>query len=231
MMAAADVMTRDVISVDPEAPVETVARLMIEHGISALPVIDSKGRMAGIVSEGDLVRRPELDTDRRRSWWLTLLTDGASQAERYIKTHGLLARQVMTRRVVAVAPDTSLTEIAALLEKHRIKRVPVVQDGHVVGIVSRANLVQALAAMGSLHAGSFDDRTIRDALLEAVGQEPWAAAGRVHATVHQHVAHLRGMVDSEAEREAVGLLASRTPGVRAVRNRIKVAPIPLADDE
>ena len=148
-MRAMDVMTTDVITVDPDTTVQALAALLAERGISGAPVVDSSGRLVGIVSEGDLLHRTEIGTarrhrERRRSWWLD---DFASDLARdYIKSHGRTVKDIMTRDVVTVTEDTDLGEVAALLEAKRIKRVPVMRDGKVAGIISRANLVRALGA-------------------------------------------------------------------------------------
>jgi len=223
-MLAVDVMTTEVISVAEDATVPAVARLLAERGISAVPVVDDEGRLAGIVSEGDLIRRPELGTERRRSWWLAFIGDRSQLAEAYIKSHGLVARDVMTAEVVSVDEGTPVAAIAELLEQRRIKRVPVMRGGMVVGIVSRANLVQALASLTSMEAGAANDGAIRDALLDALGREAWVRPGRINVTVHEHVAHIWGSVNSVQEYDALTVLARRTPGVREVRNRVAVMP-------
>lgn len=142
-MQAQDVMTKQVAAIGAGASVREAARLMLERGVSALPVLNDKARVIGIVSEGDLVRRRELDTETEGSWWLLALAQGA--ARDYLKTHGATVRDVMTRPVIGVRPSASLKQVARLLQKHDIKRVPVLVEGRVVGIVSRADLVRQLA--------------------------------------------------------------------------------------
>src|SRR6202790_3251711 len=148
-MRAMDVMTTDVISVDPDTTIQALATLLAERGISGAPVVDSSGRLVGIISERDLLHRAEIGTarhhrERRRSWWLDHFA--CDLAREYVKSHGRTVKDIMTRDVVTVTEDTDLGEVAALLEAKRIKRVPVVRDGKVVGIISRANLVRALGA-------------------------------------------------------------------------------------
>src|SRR6516162_4436631 len=152
-MRAMDVMTSEVISVDPDTSVQALAALLSERGISGVPVVDADNRVVGVISEGDLVyrvetgteRRKEARTGRRRSWWLDRIASDRELARDYVKSHGRTVRDVMTRNVVVVDDTTELADIAILLETKRIKRVPVVRDGRLVGIVSRANLVRALA--------------------------------------------------------------------------------------
>src|SRR5690349_16166732 len=169
-MRAMDIMTTDVITVDPDMTVQDLAKLLAERGISGAPVVDASGRLVGIVSEGDLLHRAEIGTarrhrERRRSWWLD---DFASDLARdYIRSHGRTVKDIMTRDVVTVTEDIDLGEVAALLEAKRIKRVPVTRDGKVIGIITRANLVRALASTKSTPPpqGEDDDRTIRARIL------------------------------------------------------------------
>jgi len=168
-MRAMDVMTTDVITVDPDMTVQALARLLAERGISGAPVVDSNGRLVGIIGEGDLLHRAEIGTarrhrNRRRSWWLDHFA--SDLARDYIKSHGRTVKDIMTRDVVTVTNDTDLGEIAALLEAKRIKRVPVMREGRLMGIISRANIVRAVGATkGALPSGGeADDRTIRSRL-------------------------------------------------------------------
>lgn len=147
-MQAADVMARRVVTVEPATSVREVARVLVRHGISAVPVVDGQRRVLGIVSEGDLLRPAEVSRDARSAWWLEMLAEGDALAPQFldhVRSGGRHARDVMSHEVVTVPPTASLHEIATLLERHRIKRVPVVADGHLVGIVSRADLVRAMA--------------------------------------------------------------------------------------
>jgi CBS-domain-containing membrane protein len=144
-MNASDVMVTGVITVNPNSKVGEVAELLLAHRISAMPVIDDAGKLVGMVSEGDLLRRSEAETGHERAWWLRLLMGRENLAAEYVREHGRKVADVMTRGVISAEPDTPVADIATLLERHRIKRVPIVQNGKVVGIVSRANLIQALA--------------------------------------------------------------------------------------
>ena len=151
-MNAADVMTPDVICATPDTPLPELVRLMLDNQISALPIVED-GRIVGIVSEGDLLRRAETGTEPRPSRWLELVTSTDRLAADYTRTHGRKAGEIMTRDVVTVADTTPIAEVAHLLEARRIKRVPVTRDGRLVGIVSRRNLLQALATNLSTAAG------------------------------------------------------------------------------
>ena len=141
-MRAADVMTSEVITVGENASVQEAAKLMAEHGISAVPVVDRDNCVIGMVSEGDLLHRAEIGTERRRSWWLDIMASTNRLAGEYVKAHSGKVRDVMTRDVVSVTEEAPVAGIAILLETHRIKRVPVLRDGKLAGIVSRANLVR-----------------------------------------------------------------------------------------
>src|ERR1700758_1179967 len=162
-MRAMDVMTSEVITVDENASVQSVAKLMAKHAISAVPVVDKDTRVIGMVSEGDLLHRAETGTERRRSWWLEMMASTNQLAGEYLKSHSSRVKDVMTRDVILVADTTPVADIAVLLETNRIKRVPVLRDGKLVGIVSRANLVRALAMTVNEAAGGTqaDDRSIR----------------------------------------------------------------------
>ena len=170
-MIASDVMTRNVISVSPDATVADAVELMLERGISGLFVVDASGTLAGIVTEGDLLRRDELGTERRRSWWLRLIASPGRQAADFTRTHGRKVTDVMTRDVLSVNANAPLEDIVALMEEHRIKRVPVLDGDHVVGVVSRADLLRALsvAARGGAGGGR---RTIRDRILDRWHAKP-----------------------------------------------------------
>ena len=220
-MHASDIMSTPVISVAPDTPVREIAALLHEKRISAVPVLD-KGRLVGLVSEGDLLHREEIGTDRAKragSWWLRLFSADQTPAE-YVKAHGRFARDVMTRQVQTVAPDTSVTEIATLLESHGIKRVPVVRNEVVIGIVSRANLVQALAGA---HAPAERltppaDQAIRGRLQAELARQPWWRAAASNVIVTDGVVHYFGTIDVDDERDAARVAAENIPGVRAVED-------------
>lgn len=217
-MRAKDVMTPHVVTVKPGSTVREVAELLLKHGISAVPVVDDTDHLVGIVSEGDLIRRAEIGTDeRKRSWWLRLFSNTANLAAEYVKTHSNHVRDVMTKNVITVSEDTPLSDIAALFEKHRIKRVPVTRDGRLVGIVSRANLIQALAAKSStLTPAAADDGTIRLKVLEALRSQPWSHPESGGVTVTNGVVGFWGIYWDEEERRASIVAAENVPGVREV---------------
>lgn len=225
-MQAKDIMTTHVITVAPETPVRDIAGLLVSHRISGVPVVDVEERVIGIVSEGDLMRRAETETESRRSWWLEALVSPEEKAAEYVKTHGMKAGDVMTRDVVTVAEETPLRDIAELLEKRRVKRVPVVRDGRLVGIVSRANLLHGLACKTTVERapGSTDDRAIRDSVMRTLSEEAGIRTGRVNVIVEDGVVQLWGLVESGTEKKAAILAAENTPGVKSVENKLGQVP-------
>lgn len=221
-MRARDVMTVDVVTVSPETSVTEVARLMLDMRISGLPVVDAAGQLVGIISEGDLMRRAELITERR-PWWEALASSPEEKAHDYTKAHGMKVADVMTKEVVAIDVHEPLDRIAMLFEGKGIKRAPVVADGRLVGIVSRANLLQGLAAAKTTEAGP-NDSDIRSAILETAREDAGVRASLVDVTVHSGIAYLWGNVASEAERDAVRVAAETAEGVREVRDHLRVMP-------
>jgi CBS domain-containing protein len=224
-MKARDVMVSPVITVKPSSSVRDVAKLFLERRISAVPVVDDQGKLVGIVSEGDLLHRAEAGTERKRSWWLQGLTGDETLAAEYAKAHARKVADVMTRRVITASPDTPLHEIASLLENNSIKRVPIVKDGQVVGIVSRANLIQAVASERKELDIPVSDAVIRDKILTNLQAEPWAHTGLVNVIVKDGIVDLYGITGSDAERKAIRVAAESVPGVCAVHDNFIKRPI------
>jgi CBS domain-containing protein len=225
-MKASDVMVSTVITVGPDATVQDVADLLLRNRISAVPVVGANGEVLGIVSEGDLMNRPESKTERQKSWWLHVLASNDALAVDYVKSNSRKAADVMTRDVITASPETPVAEIAALLEKNCIKRVPITKDRKIVGIVSRANLLQGLASLKSkAPKAQIDDSAIREKVMKKLTTESWARPALISITVQDGAVDLWGIVDSEIEKKAVHVLAEVTPGVRAVNNNLSVLPV------
>lgn len=224
-MLATDVMTAEVITVAPTMSVQQVAKVLAEHRISAVPVVDTDDRVVGMVSEGDLLHRSEIGTQRRRSWWLEMVASTNQAAGDYIKSHGTSVQDVMTRDVISVTETTSVADIALLLENNRIKRVPVLRDGKLVGIVSRANLVHALAMTvdAKVSGAEAEDRTIRKKLLAELKRQKWAEASPANVTVRDGVVHFWCSYISEREKRALIVAAESIPGVRRVEDHMTPA--------
>ena len=221
-MKAADVMVRNVITVRPETAVADAVNLLVENDISALPVVDPQGGLVGIISEADLIHRTEIGTQTRRPWLVESLTAATTLAEEFAKSHGKKVGEIMTTDVVTASEDDTLAEIASLFERHRIKRVPIVRDGLVVGVVSRSNLIQALASVSGAGVTADDsDRRIRDELLRRLEeQQSWTDFGGRNVTVSHGVVHLWGLITSDAERNALITLAEGVPGVARVSDEM-----------
>ena len=229
-MRAMDVMTTDVITVDPEMKVQGLATLLAERGISGAPVVDADGALVGIISEGDLLHRAEIGAARRhrvrrRSWWLDHYASDV--AREYIKDHGRAVKDIMTRDVATVSEDADLADVAALLEAKRVKRVPVMRDGKVVGIISRANIVRAVGATAgaSPRPGEDDDRLVRVQLLAELSREEWASSvWPEDVIVRDGVVHYWLSDDEPTEkREALRVAAETIAGVRGVQEHIMPA--------
>ena len=229
-MKVRDVMTGSVVSVTPNETVQEIARLLLQQRISAVFVVDDAGLPVGIVSEGDLMHRTETDTERTRSWWLRFFADPAVLADEYAKSHGRRARDVMSQPVISIGAEATLGEAAMLLETHRIKRLSVVEGGILVGVISRANLVRALAS-GNAGVTSTErrDRDIRDQITAELNQQPWSSTGRKNIIVDGGVVHLWGLVASDEERRATRVAAEGVSGVQAVEDHLIVRPLVAMD--
>jgi CBS domain-containing protein len=224
-MKARDVMVSPVITVKPSSSVKEVATTLLERRISAVPVVDDQGKLVGIISEGDLMHRSEAGTERQRSWWLLGWTGDETLAAEYVKAHARKVADVMTRNVITATPETPLHEIAALLERNSIKRVPIVKDGQLVGVVSRANLIQAVASTSKELEIPLSDTTIRDKLLAHLTSQEWAHTSLLNVTVSGGVVNLWGITNSDAERMAIRVAAESAPGVCDVNDNLVTQPL------
>jgi CBS domain-containing protein len=213
-------MTRTIVSVEQDATVLQAARLMLQHHISGLPVVDASGKLVGILSEGDFLRRREIATERRTSRWLELLMGPGKIAAEYTRSHGSKVSEVMTEHVRSVSEDTDLEDIVELMERNRIKRVPVLRAGKVVGIVTRSNLMRAMVSMArTMPKGPKSDDAIREQLLAEFQKQPWAPVGMT-VIVHDGVVELWGSIIDERQREAMKVAAENTLGVKAVKDHL-----------
>jgi CBS domain-containing protein len=220
-MKAKDVMTLNVVSVQPQAAVMQAVRIMLQRKISGLPVVDDVGRLVGILTEGDLLRRVETGTQKQRPRWLEFLLGPGRLATEYVQTHGRRVEEVMTHDPVTVTEETSLEDVVRTMEKHRIKRVPVMRGERLVGLISRANLLHALASVSrQVGAGSVGDADIRGRLLAELQKERWAPVGALDVIVRDGVVELWGTITDERQREALIVAAENTPGVKEVRDHM-----------
>jgi CBS domain-containing protein len=224
-LVAKDLMTREVLTVPPTMPVTVLARMLAERCISAVPVVDDRAQLVGIVTEADLLRRLASGEDRKRGWLAQLLSNQSRQAERYARTHGRTVGDIMTTDVAVVDANTSAEHIAHLLEERRIKRVPVLQEGRIVGLVSRADLLRAvLDPPASLkpETESEDERILR-VLEEERGRHPWSDGAFVFADVRNGVVRLYGIARSDEIRKGMCVLAQRAEGVTKVIDEMSVS--------
>jgi CBS domain-containing protein len=226
-MKAAEIMVTNVITVTPDHSVQEVAEILLERRISGVPVLNAAGELVGIVSEGDLMRRADAGTGHRRSWWLRLLMGREGLAQEFVREHARKVVDIMTHHVITASPETPVSDLAELLERNAIKRVPIVDGRKVVGIVSRANLLQALAALRKQITleRPVGDAALRDLVLAQLKSEPWMRTSLVNVTAHDGTVDLWGIVDTPSEKNAMRVAAQITPGVRKVNDAIIVRPV------
>lgn len=214
-MNAADVMTREVRTVEPDASILEAARLMLQHRISGLPVVDAAKKLVGIVTEGDFLRRTETGTQRRRPRWLEFIVGPGKLATEYTHSSGCKVHEVMTAGVHTVSEDTPLEQVVHLMERCRIKRLPVVRGQSLVGIVTRANLLRAVVRLA--HEAKpvlINDAEIRGRLVEELKNLSWAPG--ISVAVKDGVVQLTGVLTDERQRPALRVAAENIPGVKKV---------------
>lgn len=220
-MIVADVMTRNCITVAPDATVEDAVKLMLSRQVSGLFVVDKAGDLVGVVTEGDLLRRDELGTQRNRPWWLRLLVSPARQAADFIRANGQHVRDVMTEKVLSINQNAPLEEVVAVMEKNRIKRLPVITEGKVVGVVSRSDIMRALIGrVRNVGPVTTDDRTIRSSIMEALEAQPWAPLTTLNVTVSHAIVDVWGTVTNEDERHGIRVIVENAQGVQAVHDHL-----------
>jgi CBS domain-containing protein len=218
-MIVADIMSHPALAVDPQTPLVQAIRLMTQHKISGLPVVERDGRIVGILTEGDLLRRVEIGTAGAPDWLVGILMPGR-EAQKYTQTHGRRVSEVMTRDVITVPADMDLSAVVELMRRSRVKRLPVIQDGQLLGIVSRADLVRLLGDALSEMPVAADDTTLLRAVQAAMAKEVWAPSAMITVGVVDGIVQLAGSLFDRRSREALGVLAANVPGVKAVENRI-----------
>jgi len=218
IMQVKDVMTRNVISVAANEPILEAARLMLQNKISGLPVIDATGKLVGIVTEGDFLRRSETGTQRQRPKWLEFLVGPGRMADEYVRTSGRKVDEIMSLDPVSVTEDDPLETVVEQMERHRVKRLPVMRGGQMVGIISRANLMHALASLARDDAPARDNSTIRDRIVAAIGKQPWAP--KINVVVRNGVAELWGAIMEERERQALIVATENVAGVKEVHDHL-----------
>ena len=212
-MLVKDIMTRTVITVSKSTPVEEIAKLLLARHVSGVPVVDDTGRVLGLVSEGDLMRRVADPAKPRRSWWLELFSNPAGDAADYIRTHGRNAADIMTKDVITVAEDTPVGEVARILEVEHIKRVPVLKSGKLIGIVSRSNLLQAMASTAPPAAVvGAEDSELRDLILQELSKVPGVDVSLVNVIVTDGKTSVWGTVNTDLQQDAARLAVEAVVG-------------------
>jgi CBS domain-containing protein len=219
-MRAHQIMTRSVITIAPDATVLEAAKTMLQHHVSGLPVVDAAGRLVGIVSEGDFIRRSEIGTQRKRGRWLKFLLGAGLTATDYVHEHGRKVSEVMTTDPITVAEDATLEQIVTSMETNGVKRLPVVRDSKLVGIVSRANLLQAVASLArEIPDPTADDDHIRSRVIIAIEKNDWSPFG-LNVIVRDGIVHLSGVITDESSRQAAVVAAENIAGVKKVHDHL-----------
>jgi len=219
-MRAHQIMTKDVITVTPHTTIEEAARMMLQTRISGLPVVDDAGQLVGIVSESDFLRRSEIGTGRKRPAWLQFLLGPGRAAADFVQERGRKVEDVMTRDPITVSEETSLQDLVHLMEKHGIKRLPVMSGKTLRGIVTRSNLLQAVASLAQeIPDPTADDDHIRERILHTVNATDWRPIG-FEVTVRNGVVHLHGIITDDKARQATIVAAENTAGVTKVHDHL-----------
>lgn len=219
-MRAYQIMTPRLTTVRVDTPIVKAAELMLEKRVSGLPVVDAKGHLVGIVSEGDFLRRGEIGTRHRRSGWLEFFVGPGKLASEFVKEEGRTVGDVMTRDPVTIAEDATLEDIVQIMEQKGIKRLPVLRNSDLIGIVTRANLLQAVANLArDASKPSTDDDTLRKEILNAIESQPWSPMG-LNAVVRDGIVDLSGVITDDRQRSAVVVAAKNVPGVKAVHDHM-----------
>ena len=219
-MRAHQIMTRSVITVTPDDTILTAAKLMLERHVSGLPVVDSAGKLVGVVSEGDFIRRSEIGTQKKRGRWLKFLLGAGEAATEYVHQHGKKISEVMTRDPITITEDTPLDEIVNAMETNGVKRLPVMNGTKLVGIVSRANLLQAVASLArAIPDPTADDDHIRDRIINALSKNDWCPNG-LSVIVRDGIVHLSGIITDDRSRQAAIVGAEAISGVKKVHDHL-----------
>jgi CBS domain-containing protein len=219
-MCAHQIMTRSVISVNPDTTIVEAANIMLKRHVSGLPVVDETGKLVGVVSEGDFIRRSEIGTQRKRGRWLRFILGPGKSASDFVHEHGRKVSEVMTPSPLTITEDTALAEIVDLMERNSVKRLPVVRGDKVVGIVSRANLLQAVAGLArQVPDPTADDDHIRNRIIDALEKTDWCPFG-LNVIVRDGIVHLSGVITEERSRQAAVVATENIEGVKKVHDHL-----------
>lgn len=219
-MRAHQIMTRAVITIRSDATILEAAKIMLQYHLSGLPVVDVAGKLIGIVSEGDFIRRGEIGTQRRRGRWLRFLFGDGATADDYVHEQGRKVADVMTPEPITVTEDATLEEIVTSMETHGVKRLPVMRGDRLVGIVSRANLLQAVASLArEIPDPTADDDHIRSRIIAAIDKNDWSPFG-LNVVVRDGIVHLSGVITDERSRQAAMVAAQNVSGVKKIHDHL-----------
>ncbi len=219
-MRAHQIMTRPVITVTPETPIVEAANTMLRRHVSGLPVIDAAGKLVGIISEGDFIRRSEIGTQRKRGRFLKFILGPGKSATDFVHEHGRKVSEIMTLEPLTITEETPLEDIVELMEKNNIKRLPVIRGDRVVGIVSRSNLLQAVASLArEIPDPTADDNHIRDRIIDTMQKSDWCPLG-LNVVVRDGIVHLSGLITEERSRQAAIVAAENVAGVKKVHDHL-----------
>jgi CBS domain-containing protein len=228
-MKARDIMTKAVMTVSPDTPIRDVALLMTEKRISGVPVVDKTGKVIGIVSQSDLLHRQELGTETRHKWWLRVFSDPDRMAIDFSKSHGIKVGDIMTRQIVSVSDDADIAVVAAVLDRGNVKRVPVMRDGAMVGLISRSDLVKAFCQTPTPDGTTaVDNATLQRVLSDKMKAQPWLSTGYLNTIVNDGTVELWGHIESPAQHRALRVLVEETSGVQKVEDHVVVGRMPVA---
>lgn len=217
-MQAKDIMSRDVVTVAPDDTILHAIRLMLQHKVSGLPVVDAGGNLAGIVTEGDFLRRIETETIRRRPRWVEFLMGPGPLADEYTRAAGRFVSEVMTRDVVSATAETELQDVVDLMDRHHVKRLPVVSGTRVIGIVTRQNLLRALVTQSTTATPAASDEAIREQLIAALKAQSWAPM--IDVVVANGRVTLNGTILDDRQRDAIRVLTENIPAVKGIEDQL-----------
>jgi CBS domain-containing protein len=219
-MRAHQIMTRPVITVTPDTTIVKAATVMLQRHVSGLPVVDASGKLVGVVSEGDFIRRAEIGTGRRRGRWLRFVLGPGKSASDFVHEHGRRVSEIMSTSPFTITEDTALAEIVALMEKNHVKRLPVMRGHQLVGIVSRANLLRAVASLArQIPDPTADDDHIRNRVIDALEKNDWCPFG-LGVIVKDGIVHLSGVITEEGSRQAAVVAVENVQGVHKVHDHL-----------
>jgi CBS domain-containing protein len=228
-MRVHQIMTRNVVAVSPETTIVEAAKIMLQHHVGGLPVVDATGKLVGMVSDGDFIRRTEIGTEQRRGRWFSRAFARNRIAADFVRAHGRKVGDIMTPNPVTVAEDTPLEQVVEVMEANNVKRLPVIDGDRLVGIVAYADFVQAIAALAHQIPGpTSDDDTLGDQISAAIDKAALHPC-RFTVVVRSGVVHLNGVVKDDKMRQAARVAAECVPGVRQVHDHLWIYPPPEED--